>query len=93
MEKVIVRGRDSGVFFGELVSQKKQIVKLKNARKLYYWDGACAVEELSLNGVDKPDNCKFTVTVSELIITDAIQVIPCTDKAVESLSSVKDWKF
>ena len=62
-------------------------------RKLYYWDGACAVEELSLNGVDKPDNCKFTVTVSELIITDAIQVIPCTDKAVESLSSVKDWKF
>ena len=92
MKKVIVRGRDSGVFFGDLESQKGQEVVLRNVRKLYYWDGACAVEELALNGVTKPQDCKFTVVVDEQTIADMIQCIPCTDEASNILTSVPEWK-
>ena len=56
---VIVRGKDSGVFAGELVSQNRQIVKLKDCRRLWYWDGAASISQIAKDGVKKPDNCKF----------------------------------
>ena len=89
---VIVRGNHSGVFFGELKERNGQDVELLNARKLWYWDGAAAVEQLARDGVSLPHNCKFTVTVEEMTITDAIQIIPCTDAAQKSISGVAEWK-
>ena len=89
---VIVRGDRSGVFFGELKERNGQEVELRNARKLWYWDGAAAVEQLARDGVSRPRNCKFTVTVEEMTITDAIQIIPCTDAAQKSISGVAEWK-
>lgn len=89
---VIVRGDHSGVFFGELKERSGQEVELLNARKLWYWDGACAVEQLAKDGVARPENCKFTVTVEEMTITDAIQIIPCTDAAQKAISGVAEWR-
>lgn len=89
---VVVRGDRSGVFFGVLVQHNGQEVTLQKVRKLYYWSGAAAVEQLALDGVANPNNCKFTVTVAEIVVTDAIQIIPCTDKAIKSLSGVKEWR-
>lgn len=88
----IVRGQSSGVFFGQVRDRKGQEVTLENVRKLWYWDGACAVEQLARDGVSLPRNCKFTVTVEEMTITDAIQIIPCTDAAQKSISGVAEWK-
>lgn len=89
---VIVRGDHSGVFFGELKERSGQEVELLNARKLWYWDGASAVEQLAKDGVARPENCKFTVTVEEMTITDAIQIIPCTNAAQKSISGVAEWR-
>lgn len=88
----IIRGDRSGVFFGQIAERNGQEVRLKNVRKIWYWDGACAVEQLSVDGTTKPDGCKITVTVPEMVVTDAIQIIPCSDKAVRVLSGVKKWK-
>ncbi len=88
----IVRGQSSGVFFGQIRERNGQEVVLVNVRKLWYWDGACAVEQLARDGVYHPRNCKFTVTVAEMTITDAIQIIPCTDAAQKSISGVAEWK-
>lgn len=88
----IVRGQSSGVFFGKVRERNGQEVVLVNVRKLWYWDGACAVEQLARDGVSLPRNCKFTVTVAEMTITDAIQIIPCTDAAKKSISGVAEWK-
>ena len=88
----IVRGQSSGVFFGQVRERNGQEVVLVNVRKLWYWDGACAVEQLARDGVSLPRNCKFTVTVAEMTITDAIQIIPCTDAAQKSISGVAEWK-
>jgi hypothetical protein len=91
-EKVIVRAYSAGVFFGTLIEKNGDEVTLSNARKLYQWDGAAAVEQLALNGTSKPENCKFTVTVEEITIMQVSQIIPCTEDSIISLESVEEWK-
>ena len=91
-KKVIVRTDRAGVFYGELVEQKEKSVVMKNVRKLWYWEGACAVEELAQNGVAKPAECKFTVTVPDMEVNQWIQILPCTEKAQKSIEGVKSWK-
>lgn len=88
----IVRGNDSGVFFGKINCRNGWEVQLTDARCIWYWDGAASIIELSLSGTKKPDNCKFTVTVEEITITDAIEIIPCTEKATAIIKAVKEWK-
>jgi hypothetical protein len=91
-KKVIVRGDRSGVFFGTLEERKEREVKLSNCRRLWYWDGAASDFQLATDGVTEPSNCKFTVVVSEIEILDAIEVMPCTDKAIKSIESVAVWR-
>jgi hypothetical protein len=45
-----------------------------------------------MDGTKTPDECRFTVKVPEMTVIGAIQIIPCTDKAVESLRGVEEWK-
>lgn len=92
MKKVIVRGDRSGVFFGTLMNRNGQEVKLSNCRRLWYWDGAASISQLAVDGTTCPENCKFTVVVPEIEILDAIEIIPCTEKAVKSIESVLVWK-
>lgn len=91
-KKVIVRGDRSGVFFGTLAERNGREVKLTDCRRLWYWDGAASNFQLATEGVTAPKNCKFTVRVSEIEILDAIEVIPCTEKAIESIENVTEWK-
>lgn len=88
----IIRGDRSGVFFGQIASRNGQEVELRNARKLWYWDGACAVEQLAVDGIVGRGDNRFTVVVPEMVITDAIQILPCSDKAAKILGEVKVWK-
>lgn len=80
-KKVIIRGDRSGVFFGTLAAKDGQEVKLEKCRRLWYWDGAASISQLAVDGTSNPSICKFTVTVDEIGILDAIEIIPCTDKA------------
>lgn len=90
--KYIVRCDRAGVFYGEIEKIDGATVKMRNVRKIWYWDGANAVEELAVNGTAHPDNCNLTVTVESMTVLQAIQIIPCTDKAIKSLDGVKEWK-
>lgn len=91
-KKVIIRGDRSGVFFGTLVSKEGKEVMLQDCRRLWYWDGAASISQIAVDGVTKPGNCNFTVTVSEIVITDVIEIIPCTDKAIKCIEEVSVWK-
>ena len=88
----IVRCDRAGVFFGAIRERSGTEAVMTNVRKLWYWDGAAAVEQLAADGTSAPGDCKFTVTVPEMVVTGVIQVIPCTEKAASSLGSVKEWK-
>ena len=88
-KKCIIRCDRSGVFFGTLTSLQGQTAELTNVRKIWYWEGANAVEQISTDGVET--NSKLTVTVNSMVVTDVVQVLPCTDKAIFNLESIKEW--
>lgn len=91
-KKVVVRGDRSGVFYGTLTAKEGREVKLEKCRRLWYWDGAASISQIALEGVTAPKSCKFSVTVDEIMILDAIEIIPCTEKAIEIIEEVKVWK-
>lgn len=89
----IVRGDRSGVFAGTVASRNGQEVLLKNVRRLWYWDGAASISQIAAEGVKRPGNCKFTVTVDEILILDAIEIIPCSAGAEANIKDVSVWKM
>lgn len=93
-KKVVVRSINAGVFFGTLesVTDDGCSCEISKARKLWYWEGAAAVEELASNGTRLPEKCKFTVTVESIAITGICQIIPATDDAAKSIEGVPEWK-
>ncbi len=91
-KKVIVRGDRSGVFFGTLAEKDGREVKLENCRRLWYWDGAASISQLATDGTKRPDECKFTVTVDNIMILDAIEIILCSPESIASIEGVKEWK-
>lgn len=91
-QKFIVRTEKAGVFFCEIEERNGSEATLKNARRLWYWDGAASLSQLAMEGVKMPYRCKFTVTVNSCVVLGVIEIIPCTDAAVNSIESVKEWK-
>lgn len=91
-KKVIVRGDRSGVFFGTLKEKEGQEVVLTNCRRLWYWEGAASISQLAAEGTTNPGVCKFTMSVDEIGILDAIEIIPCTEKSINSIEKVVVWK-
>ena len=92
MDYVIIRGDRSGVFAGYLESRKDREVIIRECRRLWYWDGASSLSQLSVDGVSKPGTCKFPVAVEKAEILDVIEVIPATEKARKSIECVGVWK-
>lgn len=91
-KRVIIRGDRSGVFFGTLVAKEGTEVKLENCRRLWRWYGACSISQLAAEGTKRPGECMFTMYIDEIIITDVIEILPCTDEAIKSIEGVKIWK-
>ena len=91
---VIVRTYSAGVFAGYLESYGKdgcKEVNLINARRLWYWDGASSLSQLAMEGVTKPNNCKFPCEVKQIKLTEAIEIISCTEKARICIAGVPVW--
>ena len=47
---------------------------------------------MAAEGVKKPKECKFTQSVELLTLTDAIEVLPCTEAAAACIQAVPVWK-
>lgn len=90
-QHVMVRTKSAGVFAGELVSRKGLEVKLKNARRIWFWKGAATLSELAMRGTSNPGECKFPMAVDSIILTEAIEIIPMAAAAVRSLNAVSVW--
>ena len=88
----IVRGRGFGVFSGTVEALEGNRVLLKDARRLWYWDGACSLSQLAAEGVKNPGGCKFTVTVESVLLLDVIEIIPATEQARSVINGVREWK-
>jgi len=93
MKYVIVRTYSAGVFAGELESREGKEVVLKNARRLWYWEGACSLSELAMKGVSKPDKCKFPCEVDRVELLEAIEILDVTKEAKKSIKNVPLWEY
>ena len=89
---VIIRTFSAGVFAGELIERTGKEVELKDARRLWQWAGAASLSQLSQEGTKFPGKCKFPCEVKTIILTEAIEIIPCTKNAQESIKKVPVWK-
>lgn len=89
---VIARTYSAGVFLGTLVSRKGKEIVLKHARRLWYWDGAASLSQLSQEGVKRPDNCKFPMPVPSVLLTELIELLPVSKQAKASIDGVPIWK-
>ena len=92
-QKFIIRCNRAGVFYAEIESRQGDEAQLRNARRLWYWDGAASLSQLAMEGVKCPRDCKFTVTVPSMTVLGVIEVIPCTEDAVRSIEAVPEWKI
>lgn len=92
MDYCIVRTYSAGVFAGYLKSRNGQEGVIINSRGLWYWDGACGLSQLAVDGTSAPNNCKFTIITPERELTQIIEVIKCTEKAKKSIEAVATWK-
>ncbi len=87
----IVRTYSAGVFFGEIESRVGREVIMRNARRLWYWEGAASLSELAAKGTSKPEKCNFPCAVDRVELLEVIEILDVTDKAAESINSVKVW--
>lgn len=88
----LVRGDRSGVFAGNIKERNGQEVTLTNVRNIWRWDGAATILQLATEGTKAPNNCMFTVEVPELTILDAIEIVPCSEMATNSIKGVATWR-
>ena len=79
---VVVRTYSAGVHVGELKSRKGREVVLLNARRLWKWCGAFSLNEVAVEGIG--EGSKPSITVPEILITEAIEVIK-TSTAAEKI--------
>jgi len=80
---VVVRTYSAGVHVGELKSRKGKEVVLVNTRRLWKWCGAFTLSEVAVEGIK--DGSKPSVSVPEVVLTEAIEIIKATPVAEKIL--------
>lgn len=93
MPYCMVRTYSAGVFAGYIERREGREATLRNARRIWYWDGAASLSQLATDGTSKPNNCKFPCPVDRVTLTEVIEIIPITEKAKKSIEGVAVWKM
>lgn len=92
MEYKVVRTYSAGVFAGYLESLDGKKAVMRQAIRLWYWKGAASLSQLAMEGVKNPDECKFAMAVDRVLLTEAIEILDCTQAAFDSITGVEPWK-
>lgn len=92
----IVRCRNAGVHAGFVKHRGEGVLTLLNSRRLWKWWSKFSLSGLATEGVleGKEEECLFACVLPEIELTesDVAEVIPCTDKAFKSITSIKEHK-
>ena len=81
---VVLRTRSGRVHAGQLASCNGEEVELTAAKRLQQWDGAKSIHRLSIEGTEPPSE-HVSEEVARILLTDVVEVIPCTQKARDSI--------
>lgn len=89
---IIVRTYSAGVFAGILSKFEGKAAEITDARRLWYWEGAASLSQLSQEGVKLPEKCKFPCEVPLVVLTEVIEILNVSEEARKSIKDVKIWK-
>lgn len=90
-KKVIARIDRAGVFHGTLDYIDNEIIRLKDARRIYYWNGALSVTDIAAKGITG-GKVTIPVTTVEFISNKIVELNECSDEANKSIEAIMSWK-
>ena len=87
---VIVRTYASGVHFAALkeFDAKNNAAILSGSVRIWSWQGAFTLSEVANNGIKSG---KLSESINEMFVTQVIELIPCAQKAIDSLNAIKPY--
>lgn len=83
-EFVLIRTHSAGVHCGTLADCSGTVMVLIDARRVWRWKGANTLHELALHGADE-DYTRISEPVPRIMLTQGVEVIPCSEKAKRNL--------
>jgi len=96
LTRCLIRSYAAGVFIGYIEERKSELngvnVTLLQAKRVHYWEGACSLTQLALEGTKKPDKCRITNAIPSQFIANVVEIIPLTLDASQNLDEVSSWK-
>ena len=90
-KKVIARIERAGVFHGTLDYFDSEILRLKDARRIYYWEGALSVTDMAANGLTG-GKISAPVTKVEFLADKVVELNECSNKSSKTIETIKVWK-
>lgn len=93
-EYVIIRTYSAGVHAGELVRRDGKEVELANSRRLWFWktaDNGISLSDVAVGGIDA-DASKICAALPSIILTEAIEIIPVSEKARSTIESANVFR-
>ena len=82
----VVRTYSAGVHIGKVVSVNGTECELEDSQRLWNWKGAFTLTEVAMNGVSSESRMS---NKTQMFLTQAIEFIPCSEKAIESFKNTK----
>ena len=85
----VIRTYSAGVHVGTVESVNGTEVILSNSRRIWKWEGAFTLSELSQKGIK---DGKLATTLPMLVLTESVEIIPCSEKAEKQIKEFKDYE-
>ena len=77
---------------GDLAERDGRECLVLKSRRIWYWKDACTLSQLAMEGSKSIDECKIAMKVPEILLTEVIEVIPMSEKAITNIMGAKEWK-
>lgn len=85
----VVRTFSAGVHIGEVAAKEGTNVLLRNARRLWKWNGAFTLSEVATKGVSKQGS-RMAVSLPLIELTEAVELIPTTEEARATFDAIHE---
>jgi hypothetical protein len=89
----IIRSYASGVHFGEVAETRDTVhglsVTLKNSRRIHYWEGACSLSQVAMEGIKTG---RVAMGLPEIQVENVIEIIPMSESSIDNLKNQPVWK-
>ncbi len=85
----VIRTYSAGVHVGIVNSRNGREIELRDARRIWRWEGANTLHEIALRGLSSAS--KVSEQIAAITLTEVVEILPCTTTGEASLRSAA-WK-